>query len=83
MKKILLLLLLIVAVPGYILGSGTIKITSLSMVLNALIGSGIETPKESVIEQRLSLPEGFSINLYASGITKARFCLPPKTVTCW
>ena len=77
MKKSLLLLLLVVAVAvaGYILGRGAIPITSFAMVINVLTGSGIETPEAPVIKQRLNLPEGFSMSLYASGITKARFLL--------
>jgi glucose/arabinose dehydrogenase len=74
MKKFfLILLLLTLAVPTYLLGSGTVDTTSLAMMLNVMAGRGIETPPDSLIETRLKVPEGFAINLYASDIPKARF----------
>ncbi len=76
LKKILLILLmLILLVPAYIFGSGIIGISSLSMILNVLTGRGVDTPADTVIDQRFELPEGFSLNLYAGDIPKARFIL--------
>jgi glucose/arabinose dehydrogenase len=74
MKKILLLILIIVlAVPAYLITSGTVSVTSLRMVLNVMTGKGIDTPAEKLISQRLTVPDGFSMNLYAGNLPGARF----------
>ncbi|MEH6570852.1 MAG: PQQ-dependent sugar dehydrogenase [Halioglobus sp.] len=74
MKKLLLLLtVLLLAGPAYLLTTGTISVSSLSMLLNVMTGRGVETPQDDVIEQRFILPEGFAINLYAGDLPKARF----------
>ena len=73
MKKLLLLLLLIAAIPIYFFASGTVGVSSLSMILNVMTGRGIDTPPDTVIEQRFQLPEGFAINLYAGDLPNARF----------
>jgi glucose/arabinose dehydrogenase len=74
MKKILFgLLILVLAVPAYLLASGTVIPSSLPMLLNVVMGRGVDTPEKSLLGQRLTLPEGFSMNLYAGNLPKARF----------
>jgi glucose/arabinose dehydrogenase len=74
MKKVLLLMLVIIlAVPVYLLTSGTVSLTSLKMLVNVMTGKGIATPAEKVISRRFELPEGFSMNLFAGDLPGARF----------
>jgi glucose/arabinose dehydrogenase len=74
MKKLLLVLIaLLVAGPVYLLASGTISVSSVSMLLNVMTGRGVDTPEKDMMEQRFILPEGFAINLYAGDLPKARF----------
>lgn len=74
MKKILLVIIVIIlAIPLYLFASGKIGISSVSMILNVMTGSGIESPNAQTVKGRLQLPEGFSISLYASDVPNARF----------
>ncbi|MEH6592079.1 MAG: PQQ-dependent sugar dehydrogenase [Halioglobus sp.] len=74
MKKILLLILIIIlAVPAYLIMSGTVSLTSVKMLVNVMTGKGIDTPAEKVISRRFTVPEGFSMNLYAGNLPGARF----------
>ena len=74
MKKLLLLLVaLIVAGPIYLIASGTISISSLGMILNTMIGKGIDSPSQQTLEGRLKIAEGFSLSLYAGDLPNARF----------
>jgi len=74
MKKVLLAIaLIIIAVPAYLLGSGTIDTSSFAMILNVMTGKGIDAPEASEIDNRFALPEGFQLSLYASGVDNARF----------
>lgn len=68
------LLLLILLTPVLLLQFGSQSAaTSTKMLLNAMIGYGIDTPAEGVIEQRLVAPEGFVVSLYAGEMGKLRF----------
>lgn len=77
MRKILivlgLLVLAIVVTPLALIASGTISASSLRMVLNVITGAAGPAADESTVRQRYQVPEGFSIQLYASDIPRARF----------
>ncbi len=74
MKKALLaIIVLILAIPLYLFASGKIGISSVSMILNVMTGSGIESPDDHKLKSRLQLPEGFSISMYAADVPNARF----------
>jgi len=75
-KKLLLVILLIILLPvGLVLtllATGTIHSSSIRMILNVAGIGGVET-SDTLIEQSLTAPEGFSLQLYASNLTHARF----------
>ncbi|MFT4825741.1 MAG: glucose/arabinose dehydrogenase [Cryomorphaceae bacterium] len=77
MKKIVVIvslaILAILALPAYLFLSGTIGTSSIAMMLNVMTGKSVETPPESVLSQRFKLPPGFSMNVYARDLPKARF----------
>ena len=77
MRKVLTGLLIIVvllaAVPVALLMSGTIDSSSLRMVLNVMTGMGGPAVTAGKVQQRLQLPEGFSLQLYAADLPRARF----------
>jgi len=74
MKKALLaIIVLILAIPLYLFASGKIGISSVSMILNVMTGSGIESPDDQKLKSRLQLPEGFTISMYAADVPNARF----------
>jgi len=71
----LVVLVLLVAVTPILLllfGSES-TVTSTQLILNALVGYGIEKPDQRLIEQRLVAPEGFSVGLYAGNLANIRF----------
>jgi len=75
-KKFLLVILFIVLVPVALvlvaLATGTIHTSSVRMVLNVAGIAGFDT-NSGLVEQRLTAPKGFSLQLYASGLKHARF----------
>ena len=77
MRKILIGLvivaLLLACIPLALIASGTINSSSLRMILNVMAGVDGPAVNAEVVKQRYQLPEGFSLQLYASGLTKARF----------
>lgn len=77
MRKFLLalgvLLLLVLSIPTALLLTGTIDRTSLSMMLNVMLGTSGPQADATTVAQRYQLPPGFSISLYASDVPKARF----------
>ncbi len=74
MKKILLIIVLaVLALPAYLYVTGAIGTSSIAMALNVMMGKGVDTPSESLLNQRFKLPEGFSLSLYAGDLPKARF----------
>jgi glucose/arabinose dehydrogenase len=71
---ILVLLVLIIIAPFILLQFGSESAaTSTKLILNALVGYSIDTPTDSVVEQRLIVPDGFVVNLYAGDLAKIRF----------
>lgn len=47
-------------------------ISSPAALFNVILGSGIEAPDQTTVEQRLVVPDGFSVGQYASGLKKVR-----------
>lgn len=70
---LLVLLALMAAIPAFLLVSGTIDSSSLRMILNVMTGMGGPTTTADSVQQRLQLPEGFKLQLYASDLPRARF----------
>lgn len=68
-----LIALVVMAVPAYLLLSGSINAKSLSMILNVMTGSGVASPSVELIKGRFSLPEGFRLELFAGDLPKVRF----------
>ncbi len=62
------LILVVAAAVAFMPG---IHISSLSMMLNVVTGSGADTD-DITLKQGLKLPEGYSISVYARGITNPR-----------
>lgn len=76
-SKVLIVLAAIPAVLAAALAAfiafGPVKISNMSILLNAITGSGIDAPEPSVWQQRLQVPEGFSLSMYAADLPMARF----------
>ena len=70
---ILLIILMIVIAPFVILqvGSDSAK-TSTKMLLNALIGYGVDSPHANMVNQRFRVPEGFVISVFAKNLGNIR-----------
>ncbi len=64
---------LLACIPLALLATGTIDSSSLRMILNVMAGLDGPPPNAAAIEQRFKLPQGFSLQLYASDLPKARF----------
>jgi glucose/arabinose dehydrogenase len=64
---------LLASIPLALIATGTIDSSSLRMILNVM--TGLEGPPATVagVQQRFRLPPGFSLQLYASDLPKARF----------
>ncbi len=67
--SVLLLILIIAITALFTFG----PISSFKVGMYDLFGLVAEAPSASIIEQRLVVPEGFSIGKYATGLNKARF----------
>lgn len=61
--------LLVLAVVAFISFG---PVSSPAAMFNALFGFGTASPDQATMEQRLSVPDGFSIGQYASGLKKVR-----------
>ncbi len=77
MRKLLiglgLLVLLAAAMAGAMLATGTIDSNSLRMILNVMAGVSGPAVNDGVVRQRYKVPEGFSLELYAADLPRARF----------
>jgi glucose/arabinose dehydrogenase len=77
MRKFLIglgvLLLLVVGALGALLASGTIDLGSVRMVLNVMTGAAGPAADPAVVRQRYQVPEGFTLELYAADLPRARF----------
>ncbi len=69
---LIIVAMLVLAVAAF-LRYGPLKIGAFSVLLNALSGSGIAAPEQSVWQSRLLAPEGFSISVYADKLPMVRF----------
>ena len=70
---IAVVLALLICTLLVMLASGTINLNSARMVLNLFIGLEGPPANAQKVEQRFSVPEGFSLELYAKDLPKARF----------
>jgi glucose/arabinose dehydrogenase len=77
LKKILIALavvvILIASVQPFLLATGAIDSTSFRMVLNVMTGLGGTGTSAAQVEQRYRVPAGFTLQLYASDLPRARF----------
>ena len=77
MKKILIGLLVIAvlaaSVPLFLLATGAINSSSLRMVMNVMTGMGGQATSAAGVKQRYQVPDGFTLQLYASDLPRARF----------
>jgi len=77
LKKFLIglavVVVLIASVPLYLLATGTIDSSSLRMVMNVMTGMGGPATSAASVQLRYRVPEGFTLQLYASDLPKARF----------
>ena len=68
----ILLGLILAAVVGILVLLNQVGITP-GILKSSLFGQGIETPDNAEVRSSLSVPDGFSIGLYAANVTNARF----------
>ncbi|MCB1690590.1 MAG: PQQ-dependent sugar dehydrogenase [Halioglobus sp.] len=77
MRKILislgLLLALFAALIGGLLASGQIGTSSLAMLLNTMLGLSGPAANDATVRQRYQVPDGFTLELYAAEVPRARF----------
>ncbi len=77
MRKLMWLLLVLALVPvglfALLIGSGTIHVSSLAMILNVMTGLGGPAIDQAQARQRYRLPAGFSLSLYSAELSRARF----------
>ncbi len=64
---------LLVCIPLVLLITGTINTDSPRMALNLLVGLDGPPTTAAKVQQRISVPEGFTLALYASDLPKTRF----------
>jgi glucose/arabinose dehydrogenase len=68
------LLLIAVATPFLFIQFGSESAaTTAKVLMNAMTGFSIDSPDRTLVESRFRVPEGFSIDLYATGLGKIRF----------
>ena len=70
---VLAVLALLACIPLVLLATGTINSSSLRMILNVMAGIGGPAATATDLHQRFQLPPGFTLQLYASDLPKARF----------
>jgi glucose/arabinose dehydrogenase len=77
MRKLLLglvaLLVLIAGAIGALMATGHIASSSLTMILNTMLGVSGPAANDATVRQRYQVPEGFSLELYAADVPRARF----------
>ncbi len=73
--KILLLTLVALVVVGVVAFQRFVapQVGNFSVMLNAITGSGIETPEESTLLQTLDIDERLELNIFASDLPNARW----------
>lgn len=76
---VVLALLLVIFSPFLVILIGPEPLaTSARILLNVAIGYGINSPDIEVLKQRLQLPEGYSLSVYADGLGRVRFMHPTE-----
>jgi glucose/arabinose dehydrogenase len=68
-----LFVLLIAGLVAVLLGTGTINSSSLRMLLNVMLGVSGPAASDSTLQGRYQVPEGFTLELYATDLPRARF----------
>jgi len=72
-KRILQILGVLVLLLALLVGGVLVFVpVNFTAVFNVMFGYSIAAPSQDTITQRLKVPEGFSIGLYASGLKKVR-----------
>jgi len=64
---------LILGLAGAMLATGTIDSSSLRMILNVMAGVSGPVANDGVVRQRYKVPDGFTLELYATDVPRARF----------
>lgn len=70
---LLLVAVLLACIPLVLIATGTIDSSSLRMILNVMTGLDGPAATAGAVQRRFKLPEGFTLELYASDLPKARF----------
>ena len=77
MRKLLYIVVAILMLPvlgiGALIALGTIDTSSVRMMLNVMGGFAGPEASDELAQQRYSLPDGFSLEVYADDIPRARF----------
>ena len=77
MRKLLIGLVIVVimiaSVPLLLLATGTLDSTSLRMMLNVMAGWSGPAANADIVAQRYQVPDGFTVQLYAGDLSRARF----------
>ena len=77
MRKLLYVLFALLMLPvlgiGALVAMGTIDTSSVRMMLNVMAGVGGPEADDTTVQTRYTLPDGFSMELFASNIPRARF----------
>jgi glucose/arabinose dehydrogenase len=77
MRKILIglgvLILLIAGLIGGLMATGQIATSSLPILLNTILGVPGPAANDATVRQRYQVPDGFTLELYATDLTRARF----------
>jgi len=70
---VLALPLLAVLGLGLLLLLRPVPISNMQVLLNSVLGSSVAAPSSATVAQRLQAPPGFSVSVYASGLSAPRF----------
>jgi glucose/arabinose dehydrogenase len=77
MRKLLISLLVLIALFAGLIAalftSGQISVNGLPVLLNTLFGVEGPAANDATVRQRYQVPEGFTLELYASEVPRARF----------
>ena len=77
MRKVFIALgisvLLLISLAVLVITSGAVDRSSARMLLNVMLGLSGPAPTEVIVRQRYKTPEGFTVELYAADLPKARF----------
>lgn len=70
---LIVLVALIASAVGVLLATGQIASSSLAMLLNTMLGVSGPAANDATVRQRYQVPEGFTLQLYAADVPRARF----------